>query len=50
MKENKENKRKKSILDVFKDKIIYWANIGLSNRCIYILVNEELKKGNVSIT
>jgi len=39
----------KSILEAFKSQIRYYLNIGLSVRCIYILINEELKKEGTSI-
>ena len=43
-------KKRKSILDFYKDEIKKYIQLNLSIRCIYILINDKLKEQNLQIT
>lgn len=43
-------KKRKSILDFYKDEIKKYIQLNLSIRCIYLLINDKLKKQNLQIT
>jgi hypothetical protein len=43
-------KKRLSLLDVYKNEIKHYISLGLSIRCIYILINEKMKKEGLYIS
>ena len=45
-----KKRKRSSLLDKYKEEIKEYLEIGLSLRCIYLLINKKLKENNYHIT